>query len=398
MSTRTPALPPGGHRARAWLRRRWVRIVLAVALALVLAGAVADQIDLGYYVLTPGTALPVTAMVKVPARVAHRGRGGGRILMTDVLVSQVTALGYIPDKLNGDAAMVPAVTLLGPGVPSSQLATQGYLQMAQSQAAAKAAALRRLGYHVGVRDTGVVVYAVEPKSPATRALSVGQIVRAVNGTPTPDACSFSQALATRSAGARVDLSVELSSVTAQAKIVPGRAVRRVVRLGRWPASVPRPAATPRCPGVANRSRGYLGVQVETQQAWSYPFPVSLRTTAIGGPSAGLAMSLGIIDRLSASPLTSALVVAATGTIDPNGQVGEVGGVPQKTVAVERAGATAFFVPAAQRATALSKATPNLHVYGVTSLGQVLSDLRRLGGAPVRQLASRVAVSPVPIRR
>ena len=91
------------------------------------------------------------------------------------------------------------------------------------------------------------------------------------------------------------------------------------------------------------------------------------------------MTLGIIDKLSGGHLTGNRTVAATGTIDPQGDVGDVGGVPEKTVAVERAGATVFFVPPQEYQAALSKDTPQLHVYAVSTLGQALRILQRLGG-------------------
>ncbi len=80
-------------------------------------------------------------------------------------------------------------------------------------------------------------------------------------------------------------------------------------------------------------------------------------------------------------------MAATGTIDQYGNVGDVGGVAEKTIAVERAGATVFFVPSVELKTAESKATPQLHVYAVSTLNQVLRILERLGG--------HVPTTPVP---
>ena len=220
---------------------------------------------------------------------------------------------------------------------------------------------------------------LDTSSPASRALAVGQIVTAVDGRATPDACAFARALGTHRAGQRVRLAVERSHVSTRADIVRGPVVHVTVRLGRWPSTVPHPTATPDCSGSGWHGQGYLGVETETLEAFAFPFPVALRTTSIGGPSAGLALTLGIIDTLSGGNLTGGRSIAATGTIAATGAVGEVGGVPEKTVAVERAGATAFFVPAAQVATARSKATPPLEVYGVSSLAQVLTDLRRLGG-------------------
>jgi PDZ domain-containing protein len=124
---------------------------------------------------------------------------------------------------------------------------------------------------------------------------------------------------------------------------------------------------------------YLGVSLETQQAWHFPVNVRVRIPDVGGPSAGLSMTLGIIDKLSGGHLTGNRVVAATGTIDPEGDVGDVGGVAQKTIAVERAGATVFFVPPQEYQAAMSKDTPQLHVYAVSSLDQALRILKRLGG-------------------
>ena len=97
-------------------------------------------------------------------------------------------------------------------------------------------------------------------------------------------------------------------------------------------------------GPATKATAYLGIETAQQSAWHFPVKVSVHTADIGGPSAGLAMTLGIIDKLSGGDLTGKRTVAATGTIDAQGDVGDVGGVAQKTIAVERAGATVFFVP------------------------------------------------------
>ncbi len=97
----------------------------------------------------------------------------------------------------------------------------------------------------------------------------------------------------------------------------------------------------------------------TQQGWDYPFSVTVNLNNIGGPSAGLAFTLGILDSLSGGGLTGGKTIAATGTICADGSVGEVGGVPQKTVAVENAGAKVFLVPEAELSQAKSKANSSL---------------------------------------
>ena len=73
----------------------------------------------------------------------------------------------------------------------------------------------------------------------------------------------------------------------------------------------------------------LGIEPEDQIDFTYPFPVTINVTNIGGPSAGLAMTLGVIDALDKGSLTGDRTVAATGTIDAQGDVGAVGGVPRR---------------------------------------------------------------------
>jgi PDZ domain-containing protein len=135
----------------------------------------------------------------------------------------------------------------------------------------------------------------------------------------------------------------------------------------------------------------LGIAPQTQQNWSFPVKVTVHTQDIGGPSAGLAMTLGIIDKLSSGRLTGDRTVAATGTIDPQGDVGDVGGVAQKTIAVERAGATVFFVPPQELSAARSKDIPSLHIYAVSSLDQVMKILEKLGGnVPANHVPAQAA--------
>jgi PDZ domain-containing protein len=350
--------------------------LIAVLVVLTAAVVVAKSMTTNYYVLTPGVAQPVTPLISVPK---HLDRPiHGRLLLTDVyLTGPVNRLQYLWDKLTGDAQFVAKTTLLGPYTPPAQLTDQGYLEMAQSQAAAKVTALTRLGYHVGSKEAGVILTSVAAGTPAAAKLDVAQIVTAVDGKATPNYCAFVGALRAYGPGDTVRLSVEESTVTPTATIRGGRTVVVAIRMAPRPASAGTKVTG--CPGFTTASRGYLGVSGTTQVDYSFPIDVSVRTTAIGGPSAGLAMTLGILEKLSSGDLTGGRTVAATGTITPTGSVGPVGGVAQKTVAVERAGATVFFVPRSNYATAESKDIPSLHVYPVTTLDQVLSILRRLGG-------------------
>jgi PDZ domain-containing protein len=136
-----------------------------------------------------------------------------------------------------------------------------------------------------------------------------------------------------------------------------------------------------CPNDAERPVIGVGVQTDNQ-SFDYPAGVklSISTQGIGGPSAGLAFTLGAIDALTSHQLTGGHAVAATGTIDPTGAVGEVGGVTQKAITVYRQGAKYFLVPVGEAAEARKAAAGHhLTIVPVATLDQALSFLRSIGG-------------------
>lgn len=372
--------PPYRESSGGRWRPRWaVWLSLGILVLVLVFIVVATQVTVNDYLITPGVAQPVGPLVKVPADKSHALHGS--ILLTDVYLStRLTLWNWITAQFNSDAAIVPATELVSSSSQPTQLLEQGYITMARAQQSAKVAALTRLGYQLSPTDVGVMVTGVAARSAATGRLAVGQTITGVAGTPTPTACGFEQAVATYPVGASVQLTVERTTVTSDAVVKPGPSTSVTLHLGHWPADIEKPTTTPStCPGIAVASRGYIGIQVDQSVNYTFPFPVTISTKTIGGPSAGLAMTLTIIDKLSGGHLTGGNKVAVTGTVAATGAVGRVGGVPQKTVAVEQAGATAFIVPATTVATAQSKDIPSLRIYGVRSLSQALSVLHKLGG-------------------
>jgi Lon-like protease len=108
--------------------------------------------------------------------------------------------------------------------------------------------------------------------------------------------------------------------------------------------------------------------------------VRLRLADVGGPSAGLLFSLGIVDKLDGGGtggLTGGRTIAGTGTIDAHGEVGAVGGVPLKTQAAKRDGARFFLVPKAECAEAQAELPKGMRLIPVTSLDDALASLKSL---------------------
>ncbi|MBT1180586.1 Lon protease [Bifidobacterium sp. CP2] len=73
--------------------------------------------------------------------------------------------------------------------------------------------------------------------------------------------------------------------------------------------------------------------------------VTMHVDDIGGPSAGMMYTLGLIDKLTPEDETGGKTIAGTGTISASGKVGAIGGIRLKMRGAKRDGATWFLAPA-----------------------------------------------------
>lgn len=375
---------------RRWRRRpRKLTVVVAVVAVVVVALVLwtvhgADE----YYAISPGSAPVVSASAScrssgggnlslpggracvrlgVPASLVHKSDGS--IMMVDVLLGQSTPWQYLLDKLGllhhveDGTVLVPNSEILGT-TPASQLGCQGDQQMTDAQDAAAVVALQTLGYKVAEDDLGAQVDEVAGSSPAQAGgLHCNDLIVSIDGKPVRTAADLSAVVATLAPGDVAHLEVERAG-----KDGATQKKELSVKLG----------TTPAADRSSDPNKAFLGVELETRSSFTYPFALNVNVGAIGGPSAGLALTLGLLDSLSGGKLTGGHRIAATGTMDFQGDVGAVGGVQQKTVAVRRAGAQYFFVPVANLADTKGE-TGSMKVFAVSSLAQVVKDLESIGG-------------------
>jgi len=358
---------------------------MCVLVVVVVALVASMFIHLDEYSITPGYSQPVGPLIKVsghPHDVARRN-----ILLTDVYLTQLTVLQWVIAKLHpAHEELISGRYLTDPGVPTSELIAQGYLEMYDSQNAAKVAAMDALDYPVSGEHAGATVTAVGSKSPSYSILNVADRIVGARGHAVTDVCSLVVALHGATPGRTVPLEVQRATISPAGVITYAKAAAVRVPTEAVPSNVP----STDCPGAPKRTV-WLGVALEDAMQWQFPIHVTINTADIGGPSAGLAMTLGIIDALSRGSLTGHARIAATGTIDPSGNVGDVGGVAEKTVAVEQAGARVFLVPPQEYGVALGAASGGLKVVSVSTLAQALAAIKRFGGnvppVPITQPAS-----------
>jgi len=224
-------------------------------------------------------------------------------------------------------------------------------------------ALKKLGYDDATIDPGAVVVAdLVAGAPAASVLEIGDTITAVAGTPTPDVDDLVTALAGKHPGDVVEVAIDR----------PGTGATTVsVELMASPDDA---------------SRTIVGIVPFDTASVHLPFEVKIDTGQIGGPSAGLAFTLTLIDELSPGDLTGGANVAVTGEIALDGSVGAIGGLAQKVSAVRQAGVRHFLVPTAQGPDQIARAREigddDVEIIPVATLDEALAALAGLGGDPL----------------
>jgi PDZ domain-containing protein len=263
--------------------------------------------------------------------------------MVDVGIHRANLLERFFPQIRPGSTLVPAEQFLGPGGNEEEEVQASLAEMAASHLVAKAVALRSLGYKV--RPRGVEVSSVSKGYPAAGVLAAGDVIVAIDG----DA---------------VKRPVELTR--AMSKLTPGDRVRLRVRK----AGHERDVTVGTRADPADRKRAIMGVFIEPSLA--LPIDVKIKTGQIGGPSAGLAFALDIVDELGRD-LDRGRRVVVTGALGLNGHVLPIGGIKQKTFGARDAHANLFLVPQGNYAQARRYAD-GLRVIPVKTFAQALSVL------------------------
>jgi Lon-like protease len=267
--------------------------------------------------------------------------------MVDVLVRKASVLERIFPGIEEGSSLVPAEQVNPVGVSDEQRRQSSLNEMSRSQKIAAAVALRSLGRKVSIKPNGVEVTLIRPGFPAEGKLEIGDVIVRANGSETR----------TREMLLRVMRDVR-----------PGKAVRLVVNRGDGRKAVTAGTrADPEDP-----ERAVFGVQIEQSADIELPVAIKIEAGNIGGPSAGLAFALDIVDELGRD-LDHGKTVVATGAIRLDGKVDPIGGIQQKTIGARQAGADLFLVPDANAAEARRYAD-GMRIVAVSSFNEALTTL------------------------
>jgi PDZ domain-containing protein len=340
------------------MSRRGLTFVLAAVLTLVL-GVLAAVLPVPYVVLVPG---PVTDTLGDVERgqplVSVEGTRtydvGGHLYLTTVGVipgdcdEQPTLLQALRAWFADDKAVQPHQVICPPGETPTQVQRHNEQDMSQSQRDAITAALLQLGFKPTSEQ--VVVGDVQSDVPAAKVLQAGDAIVAVNGEPVDGADELRDLVAAHPIDTTLTVTIERNGKERDVS------VRTIDSLD--PEHRPIMGITPDLQASFGKVRVSIGVDPED----------------VGGPSAGLAFSLGIIDRLTPGSLTGGRTVASTGTIDGFGHVGPIGGIQQKIYGALEVDATVFLAPAGDCVDAKEVAPDSLTLVKVDTLQTALDAL------------------------
>ena len=317
---------------------------LAVVAALVLYLLPSDD-----YLLLPDKAHPVAPLVQVKG--GHDPKGPGGIYFVDVIERRASMLESIFPGIHDGATLLPANLIVPPGVSDAAQRQADLREMTISQRVAAAVALRRLGYKVTAQPSGVIIAAIDDQSDAIGKLEPEDVIVAVDGKPTPTIPA-------------------LRSQVAKAR--PGQSLSVTVQRGTKKTTYEvKTMADPQ-----QKGRSIIGFAPQQSADIELPIPVRIDAGNVGGPSAGLAFALEVMEELGHN-VTHGYKVAATGAIELNGAVTPIGGVKQKIFGVRKTGADVFLVPAGDNAQVARRYANGVRVIAVKTFPQALRALATL---------------------
>lgn len=318
------------RRSRFAPRRVNLRSVSAVATCALLAGAFV--LPSSYVKEGPGPLFDVLGTYQEKDVIEVSGAPSyktfGKMNMTTVSVSggPYTELsgaeafyGWL--AFDGNRSLVVPTDALYPHVSHEQATAATGAQMADSQTQAKVAAMRQL--KMAVTEKVQVLSTVEG-SPAASALKADDRIVKVGEKQIETLTDVPKAV-NASNGSPLDVTVERDGTQQTFKLTPVRA--------------------------SDDSRWILGAGLK--QSYDLPAHVQYNLDGVGGPSAGLMLALGTVDKLSEGTLLAdedaggdpyRSYISGTGTIDANGKVGAIGGIKYKILATGRYGARYFLAP------------------------------------------------------
>jgi PDZ domain-containing protein len=328
---------------------RWPLYLIGALLIVGVLGTVAWNVELPYRARGPG---PVAdAADSIVASDVPTYDPSGELLMLTVVGQDVNIYEALIVGVDPTLDLVRKEAIFREGETDEEYRNRVLQQMDDSNYRSILVALTYLG--IEMTPFEVVVNDLVDGVPASSVLELGDTIIAVDGSPVTAVADVSNALADAQVGDVIEVMVRRGNDVTAVQI-----------------ELAERTDEPGVPMV-----GFVPGEL-TQS----PFPLEIRAGDVGGPSAGMMHTLAIIDTLTEGDLTNGNVIAGTGTIRVDGTIGNIGGIRQKVVAAEAAGATHMLVPAEQYEAALSAERESIEIIPVATIDDAVEFLESLPAA------------------
>lgn len=270
---------------------------------------------LPYYITEPGMARNLEPMITVKNGYKEKGN----FMLTTVRMGRANIYSYAEAKLSKFDEIYPLNEILTQTETEEEYDLRQLYLMKDAKITAIDVAYHKAGLPVKYKYIGIYVLSVFPDMPANRKLKAEDRIFKVDGHQFSSSKQFIDYVSTKKAGDKIIFTFSRNKQIKNVSI-------KVAPFKKDPKKVG------------------IGITLVDDKEIIVNPPVKMETDEIGGPSAGFMFTLEIYNQLTENDLTNGYQIAGTGTISPDGSVGPIGGIEQKIVAADNAGAEIFFAP------------------------------------------------------
>jgi len=333
---------------------RWPAVVLVTFMVLGAIIIALWQVNVAYFALSPGPVSDVEDLIDVNGQEVFPP--GGDMFMLTVSLQEVNVFEFAYAYFDSSIDLVRREVIRPANQSPDEFRRANREAMDDSKDTAISVALQFLGYEVHDEGEGVLVSGIIENTPADGVLETGDVITRVGDVPVLIRDDGINEIISNEIGDTVTLTVLRGDETLELEVT---LVEHTTQPG----------------------RPMVGFQADTYNRTTvFPFDVTIDTQNVGGPSAGMMYALTIIDLLTEGDLNGGNIIAGTGTINSDGSIGPIGGIRQKVVAAQAAGAEYILVPEANFADALTMREDGVEIFAIETLADAVGILESLPAA------------------
>lgn len=326
----------------------------------------------GYLLESPGPSFDLQQDLTV--RGTETYDSDGEFLLTAVRLEEASLIYYLGSFIIGDFEPVSIRDYLGEDLDTREQETVNEMITLLSEDASIVVALGKAGKQVEVKGLGALVLYVFEDFPAHESLKPGEVIVSVNGEAVANTEAVKEAIDSAPPGEEISLGVKELYEEALERADEDESGARPDNSG----LLKREEREVKVQAVydPDRQKSVVGIVMRDYFTYRSDVKVTWDLEGVKGPSAGLMMTLSLINALTPGDLTGGRNIAGTGEIFLDGRVGPIGGLPMKIKAAEREGAEVFIYPLANQED-LAGVSTSLELYPVDNLQEALEVLEAL---------------------